>query len=246
MAKTQILVVEDETVVAMDMESILENSGYTVAAVVPSGEEALQKAEELCPDLVLMDIVLEGEMDGIEAAEQIRERFNIPVVFLTAHSDDKTLERAKKTGPFGYILKPFGEIRTTIEIALYKHEMEKKLKRWVVTTLRSISDAVITTSKYGRITFINPVAEKLTGWNLDNSLGKDLKEVLEIIDEKKQNLIENIVGRIVEEGAVLNLPSPSLLIAKDGKEISIDVNIIPIKDDEESVSGIVLVFRGIL
>ena len=116
-----------------------------------------------------MDIVLKGDMDGVEAAEQIRARFNIPIIYLTAYSDDKTLERAKITEPFGYIIKPFEEreFNSTIEIALYKHKMESKLREseeWLATTLRSIGDAVISTDREGFVTFINPAAEVLTGW----------------------------------------------------------------------------------
>ena len=107
MAKIQILVVEDESIVARDIQKTLQNLGYDVPCVVSSGEAAIQKAEENRPDLVLMDIVLKGKMDGIEAAEQICSRFNIPIVYLTAYTDDKMLARAKITEPFGYIVKPF-------------------------------------------------------------------------------------------------------------------------------------------
>jgi len=131
MKRKQILVVEDERIVADDIRTSLERLEYTVPAIVYSGGEAIKKAAEINPDLVLMDIVLEGEMDGIEAASAIRSRFDIPVVYLTAYADKKTLERAKITEPFGYIIKPFEdrELNSTIEIALYKHTMERKLKK---------------------------------------------------------------------------------------------------------------------
>ena len=128
MSNSQILVVEDEGIIAKDIKNTLGLLGYFVVAVASSGEEAIEKAIETHPDLVLMDIVLEGDMDGVEAAEQIRDRFDIPVVYLTAYSDDKTLQRAKITEPYGYILKPFQEreLYTTIEMALYKHKIERK------------------------------------------------------------------------------------------------------------------------
>ena len=107
MAKTRILVVEDEHVVAEDIKESLQALGYDVSAVAYSGEEAVEKAEETNPDLVLMDIVLKGETNGISAAGQIRSRLDIPVVYLTAYADEKTIERAKLTEPFGYIVKPF-------------------------------------------------------------------------------------------------------------------------------------------
>jgi len=107
MKKIQILVVEDESIVARDIQNTLQSLGYDVPTVISSGKAAIQKAQENRPDLVLMDIVLKGKIDGIEAAEHIRSHFNIPVVYLTAYTDDKTLERAKITEPFGYVVKPF-------------------------------------------------------------------------------------------------------------------------------------------
>jgi two-component system, response regulator PdtaR len=130
MADTSIILVEDEIIVAADVKNRLENMGYSVLGIFDTGEEAIEKVGELKPNLVLMDIVLKGEMDGIDAALKIRELFNIPIIYLTAYSDEKTLERAKITEPFGYVLKPFEdrEIQSAIEMAIYKHQMEKKLK----------------------------------------------------------------------------------------------------------------------
>ncbi len=147
MRNARVLVVEDESIVAKSIQSRLKSLGYTVPAVVSSGEEAVHKAEETRPDLVLMDIVLKGRMDGIKAAGEIYNRLNIPIVYLTAYSDDNTLERAKLTEPFGYVLKPFQirEIRSAIEIALHKHRVENNLRlkeSWLSTTLEKVSDGV--------------------------------------------------------------------------------------------------------
>jgi DNA-binding NarL/FixJ family response regulator len=130
MSKKRIMVVEDEGITAMRIKSGLEQMGYDVTLTVYSGEEAVIKAAKDRPDLVIMDIVLAGKMDGIEAARQIRSLLNIPIVYLTAHSDEKMLKRIKNTEPFGYINKPFDEgvLHAVVEIAFYKHEMEKKLK----------------------------------------------------------------------------------------------------------------------
>lgn len=127
----RIMVVEDEGIVALDIQSKLGSMGYEVPAVVASATKAVEKAGELRPDLVLMDIQLEGDMDGVQAAEQIGRDYQIPVVFLTAYSDEKTLERAKVTEPFGYLLKPFEErdLYTTVEISLYRHQMELEKAR---------------------------------------------------------------------------------------------------------------------
>ena len=129
MEKINILIVEDEIIVAKDIEDTLTNRGYSVSAILSSGEAALEHAQGHRPDLVIMDIKLDGGIDGITAAQQIREQLNIPVIFLTAYSNEKTLDRAKTAKPYGYILKPFQEtdLYTSIEIAYYKHKIERKL-----------------------------------------------------------------------------------------------------------------------
>src|SRR5262249_14704168 len=146
------------------------------------GEEAIRLAEERRPDLVLMDIRLKGAMDGVAAAQEIRARFQLPVVYLTAYADDDTLGRARVTEPFGYILKPFQEreLQTAIEMALYKHRSERELqesKHRYAVTLNSIGDAVIATDGQGCVTFLNPVAEELTGWRLAEAAGQPLAQV---------------------------------------------------------------------
>lgn len=129
MNPANILIVEDETIVALDMKYQLQKLGYGVCGIFSTGEECLNRIKNLNPELVLMDIRLQGEIDGVEAAGVIREKYRIPVVFITAYADDETIERAKYIEPFGYIIKPFDErsLRTTIEMALYKHSMDKKL-----------------------------------------------------------------------------------------------------------------------
>jgi signal transduction histidine kinase len=131
-SKIQILIVEDEAIIGMDLQTRLARQGYEVPLVVDTGLKAIQKAGEMKPDLILMDIFLKGEMDGIEAAEQIRKKYAFPVVFLTANTDKKTFERAKRSTPLGYIQKPFQEnvLFSTIEIALYKGKTEKKLDQY--------------------------------------------------------------------------------------------------------------------
>ncbi|MCI5146628.1 MAG: hybrid sensor histidine kinase/response regulator, partial [Candidatus Electrothrix sp. AR3] len=127
--KITILVVEDEAIIGMEIQTRLIKCGYDVPLVVDTGLKAIRKAGEMQPNLILMDISLKGEMDGIEAAENIRKQYATPVVFLTANTDEKTFKRAKSSAPFGYIQKPFQEnaLLTTIEIALYKGRAEKEL-----------------------------------------------------------------------------------------------------------------------
>ena len=173
----EILIVEDEWIVAEDIKRSLQHHGYTVSNIIPSGEEALEMVEEKRPDLILMDIMLKGDMDGIEAASQIHSRFDIPVVYLTAYADEKVLHRAKYTEPFGFILKPFEEreLNSSIEITLFKHRMEKKLKESEVryrTLFETMAQGVIYQNSSGKIMSANPAAERILGLTLDQMKGR--------------------------------------------------------------------------
>ncbi len=250
MASFKILVVEDESIVAMDIKHRLESMGYVVPAITSSGEEAVEKAAETNPDLVLMDIVLKGEMDGIDAAQQIKDNLDIPVVYLTAYSDERTLKRAKITGPFGYIIKPFEdrELHSAIEVALYKHEMESKLKeneKWLSTTLESIGDAVITTDKNGYITFMNPIAQKITEWKQDEALGKPLENIFKTVNEETNEPIESPVTEVLQKGSITGMKDHAILITKNGTQVPINDTSSPIKDDKNNINGIVLIFQNI-
>lgn len=247
----KILVVENETVVALNIQNRLEEIGYGVPDIVSSGEQAIEIAESTQPDLVLMDIRLTGKVDGIQAAEEIRTKLKIPIVYMTAYSDRETLERAKLTEPYGYILKPFEarELYSAIEIALYKHKIEKQLKereQWLTTTLTSIGDAVITTDRNGLITFMNPIAESLTGWKQTEALGEEVGQVFKIIDERTQQEEENPIAIALQQGEIVGLNNHILLISRDGTQIPIDDSAAAIKDEAENVTGAVLVFHDII
>jgi diguanylate cyclase (GGDEF)-like protein/PAS domain S-box-containing protein len=167
MKQARILVVEDESIVALDIQDRLESLGYEVPATVASGERAVEQAGALRPDLVLMDIQLQGRMDGVEAADQIRQRFGIPVIYLTANADHPTVQRAKVTEPFGYVIKPFEEreLHTTIEVALYKHQAEQALKESEerYRLLVELSPEAIVVQSDDRIVYANPAAANLFG-----------------------------------------------------------------------------------
>ena len=251
MARARIMIVEDESIVAEDMKTMLEGFGYAVPAIVFSGEEAVRKALDIRPDLVLMDIVLKGTMSGMEAVERIRAQADLPVVYVTAYADENTVRRAKITEPFGYILKPFDgrELQTAIEIALYRHQMERRVKEsahWLATTLRSIGDAVIAIDAEGRVTFMNPIAEALTGWKREEALGRSVTEVLHCRHEGDHVLAESMVMKVLREDVAVDLAHHDLvLIAKDGAERPIDDSAAPIKDDHGCIIGAVVVFRDI-
>jgi len=249
-AKRRIMVVEDESIIAEDIRESLENLGYVVPFVVSSGEKAIEEAEKNSPDLVLMDIKLKRAMDGIEAAGLMRSRFNIPVVYLTAFSGEKLLERAKITEPFGYIIKPFNEreLHTNIEIALYKHEMEKKLKEkehFISAMLESLGEAVIATDEKGIIKIMNPFAEALTGWKRDDVSGKPLSAIINVIREEAGKTVEDPVAKVMREGNFYGLSDNAILISKDGMKTPVDIIGSLIKDDRDNIIGTVVFFNDI-
>ena len=180
--KASILIVEDEQIVAMDIQNTLENNGFMVAGQADQGEDAVEKAGELHPDLVLMDIGLKGEMDGIEAAIQIRAQFDLPVIFLTAYSNPTIIDRARLAEPFAYIIKPFEEreLVSNIEMALYKHGMEKKLRESenkFRSVVKHASDGIALVDSQGNIIEWNPKMEQITGLNRSETLGQPIWEV---------------------------------------------------------------------
>lgn len=251
MSKARILVVEDEGIIAEDLQLSLEEMGYEVVGIAVTGEDAVEEAEKSRPDLVLMDVVLQGQMNGIEAANRIHKMLGIPVIYLTAYSDDKILERAKITEPFGYMIKPIREreLYTNIEVALFKHEMERKLKEgreWLSVTLRSIADAVVTTDQDGRVSYMNPVAEALTGWGGEEARGKPFADVLNIVNGKTGERRQDLAKQLIQEGNPIRMRGQSnLLIARDGSKIALGGGAAPIRDDNGSIIGIVTVFRDI-
>lgn len=165
MTNARIMIVEDEWIAAEDTRNRLEDLGYTVSSLASTGKEAIQKAEEDKPDLVVTDIVLEGEMDGIEVAKQIYSRFNIPFIYLTAYADDKILERIKITEPFGYIVKPFTDedLTIAIELALYKHKAEGKRKKQI----QDLSDELAKTRALAGLIHICSSCKKIRDENSD-------------------------------------------------------------------------------
>ena len=246
----KILVVEDEGIVAKDIENRLQKFGYDVCGTVATGEEAIVKVDELKPDLLLIDIRLRGAMDGIAVAQIVHYNFELPIIYLTANADELTLNRAMATEPFGYILKPFKEqeLKLAIEITLNKYLKEKKLKQdqhWLTTVLKSIGDGVITSDREGKITFMNPSAEALTGWQQQEARGQKATEVFKLNYTEPQVLSEHPIQKVLQEGITVGLPERSRLIDKNGLEIPIDDCIAPIKDERGNITGAVLVFRDV-
>jgi two-component system cell cycle sensor histidine kinase/response regulator CckA len=246
----RILIAEDESLIADELEERLRRMGLTVVGSVSSAEDALSLVELSPPDIVLMDIRLGGEMDGIDAAAVLRDRHHIPVVYLTAHSDDATIRRATLTEPFGYLLKPFDErdLRIVLEMALHKHDVERRLReseQRLATTLTSMGDAVIATDADGRITFLNPVAEALTRWPVAEAKGERLETVFRIVDAVTRLALDSPVARALREDRVVTIGDQMLLLARDGVEVPVDDSAAPIRDERGQLLGGVLVFRDI-
>jgi len=244
-----ILVVEDEAIIARDIQTTLEGLGYIVLPPVATGDQALAAVVAHGPDLVLMDIRIQGELDGIETAGLIGETHRTPVIYLTSYSDDTTLARAALTGAYGYLLKPFQDrdLRTAIEVALQKRELERQIterERWFATTLKSIGDAVIATDVGQQITFMNIVAERITGWTSSDAAGRPLGEVMRLVDQHTGEPVSSPLEYALEEGFAVEVPL-ALLSPKHGGQRSISDSAAPIVDDAGKTLGGVVVFRDV-
>lgn len=245
----QILVVEDERAIARDLKESLEHLGYRVPAMAGSSAEAIAQVEAWRPNLVLMDIVLEdSEHDGIETAQEIRDRFGIPVVYLTAYATSAILERAKATDPFGYLLKPFREndLWVAIETALKRYHLEQSLherEEWLTQLLAGMGDGVIAYDNMSRIKFINPVAEALTGWTQAEAMDQPMQEVFQIIQEATRSPLLPSLLQTVTEGKLFYLALDTLLMTKSGQEVPILDSAAPLRDQHSRVTGGIIVFR---
>lgn len=248
MTPARIMIVEDNLLVAEDLKTTLIRLGYHVAAIAKSGEQALMAAEKQVLDMVLMDLQLGAGMNGIDTAAVLRKKYQYPVIFLTAYADEETIRRAKVVEPHGYIVKPFDEkeLKSTIEVSLYKQQSELKIiesRQWLQTTLKSIGDGVITTDHKGSVVFMNPLAERLTGWPEAEAIGKPMNTIIQLENEETGQVMEDPVARILREKIVVELANHTLLVTRDGKKIPIAPSGAPIKDEKGQLMGVVLVFR---
>jgi PAS domain S-box-containing protein len=246
--KACLLIVEDESLVAADLEERLVKMGYEVCGIADTCDGATAMASTLRPSLVLMDIHLIGKKDGIEAATIIRKETGIPVVFLTAHADSATLSRIEIAEPFGYALKPFDEreLNATIEVALYRYQAEsrlKKMERWLATTLGSIGDGVIATDLDGKIKFMNSMDEGMTGWLTANGLGRPVAEIIVLEKNDQRVSLSALLDQALSIGSAIYLDDGHLLVTKNGQRVPIADSISVIRDDGNVVTGWVIIFR---
>ncbi len=246
----RVLVVEDETLIAEEIRERLTRLGLFVVDIADNSDQAIRLAVRHQPDLVLMDIRLKGSTDGIYAANEIRQKVQGPIVFLTAHSDETTLRRAKETGPFGYVLKPFQErdLVIAIEMALNRYRLEQRLReseQRYAATLASIGDGVIATDRKGRVTFMNRVAEALTQWPLDDAQGMGIDAILPILEEKTRKPRENLAIEALRRNESVFLDEAVLMVTRRGELIPIDDSAAPISTEQGKIFGAVVAFRDI-
>src|SRR5258706_12292498 len=245
LSEARVLVVEDEIVVSEDLQQRLVALGFVVAGAADTAADAIRLATSTLPDVALMDIMLHGRPEGIEVAEHLRRELDVPVVYLTAHSDSATLRRAMLTDPAGYVVKPFddAQLRVAIELAPVRHEMERKARRvarWLTATFTSIGDAIVATNTRAEILLLNPAAEKLTGWTQDDAVGKPCGEVVRLVNHSTGQSLEDPVARTLRHGVVIRLDPDAELITPTGEKRYVDDTASPIIDDTGKILGAVL------
>jgi PAS domain S-box-containing protein len=243
----KILIVEDERITAEDLAEVLKDLGYQVTAVVSSGEEAIREAQTNPPDLVLMDIRIKGEMDGSETARILRERFNVPVVYLTAHADRDTLERAKQSRPLGYIVKPFheAELHASVEMALYKHGHDIRShgrQQHVTDVLSAILLGVTSVDQTEAVRTMNPAAEDLTGWSIEEATGTPVRQVLRLADAATGRALELPLEQALEQRSVVEIRD-RVLITKNGEQKRVSGSIAPLRSADGGPGGAVIMFE---
>lgn len=247
--RPKILVVEDEQIVALDAEASLDALGYETVGIAVTGTEALQLIAERCPDLVLMDIQLPGSIDGITAADEIRRRWQIPVVFVTAYASAEVLARAKTAGAYGYVTKPFKakDLNATVEIALQQHRLTREIFQehgWLRTVLAGMSDGVIATDTGGNVKFMNLVAEELTGWTQVEAMGKRIEEVYPLRTEDGVVVEQCQLRRVLATNQPISRQR-FLLVNRSARTWVVEDSAAPIHDAHGKLAGAVTVIVDI-
>jgi PAS domain S-box-containing protein len=241
--------VEDEALIVEEMADRLKRAGCQVVASTDNGEAAIEAAITRHPDLILMDVRLKGEMDGIRAAELIRRQLSVPIVYLTAHSDQGTLQRIKASGASGYIQKPFHirNLIAAIDMAVHRFKMERQLEESLLTyatILDSSSDAVIATDVKGHVRFMNPAAERLTGWALRDAQGQRSSAVLHLASFRSEP-DDYAVGRVLASRETLNLGADEHLVSRHGLRVPVAGGISPVIDSLGRLIGATITLRDV-
>jgi PAS domain S-box-containing protein len=240
----KLLIVEDEPIVALDLQQEVEQFGCKVIGLAESVEEALLAVEECRPDLALMDIHIVGSMDGIQAARLLRDTYHVPVVFLTSYSDELTIARAAREMPYGYLTKPFKsrELKATLQVALHKAKVDEGLRRAhekIATTFEGMLDGVLRVSQAGEVQFMNAAAERLTGKAREQVRGLRLGEVLCLKDNSNCP-----IASLEERGYSVPVEGFGLSIVQSGgKTVLVDFTIVSLDNDAGVRNGYVVTLR---
>jgi len=244
MNKKNILIVEDEGTIALELQNKVEEWGYSVVGTVSSGEEAIVVALNKHPDLILMDIILKEKITGIEAANIIKNSIDVPIIYLTAYGDEKTIDKAKITFPQAYLLKPFDdkELKLTIEIALYKHKMETRLKRseeTYRTLAENAHDIIFIISLEDRVEYVNKFAANMLGFEPHELVGKLRQNLfpMEISEKQRKN-----IDKAIETQSTVRSESK---MALPRREVWLDTNLIPLKDKKDKIFAVMGISRDI-
>lgn len=243
----KVLIVEDESIVAKDIQNKLEDLDHDVVGIVSAGEKVVNAVRDLNPDLVLMDIRLEGEMDGIQASEELKQFFDLPVVFLSSYSNVNTLKRAKIAEPYGYLLKPYEdrELSVAIDLAIYKHSVERRVKderRRFEEILISLPESIITTDPRGKIVYMNPEAEKLFGCSAAEASGQPIYRIIDVQNSSIEDIIEIYIRKIYLSGQKMILPGKNLLVNKIGETFEVNGTVSPLGDGIGLLNGLLFTF----
>lgn len=243
--RIRILIVENEGLVGCDMAACLNGLGYRVVGTCATGEEALRLYDELQPDLVLMDVHLDGSLDGIETAKRLQKKGHVAVIYVTACADLETVHRARETNPQGYLLKPFNqdELRLTVEVAASRHLADKERisrERSYFETFQSLADGVIAADLAGVIVFMNPAAARITGWPQAQVVGRSLHEVFRIYHASGEPAAVELTS------ASQTMPERTVwLTALDGSRVAVQDRSTPLRDQSGQLTGVVILFRGL-
>jgi AmiR/NasT family two-component response regulator/signal transduction histidine kinase len=248
-AEYKIVIVEDEGLIAADLESRLKSAGYIVPGTADSAQPALTLIRETSPDLVLMDIRLKGEQDGIYVADMIRKQLDIPVVYLTAYEDRETLQRASQTQAYGYIKKPIvsASLKGSIEMAIAKHRYERGLREerdWAISSFSGVASAVIVTDANSRISYLNAQAEQLVGWSADKALRRPAAEVLRLSYRDTGKPVQDLLTLAMRQGETLPLPPGTMLQGSAERLYAIDGHVAP-RWREGRADGTVITFTDV-
>lgn len=242
----RILIVEDDEIIANLISLMLEKKGYIVAGRTGSGEEAIRKSAELEPDLILMDIGLKGQMDGITAARYIFQLFHFPIVFLTAQFDDNLLERAKNAQPYGYLIKPFNDrdLISNVELALYNHDIKKKhLDNYPIglpKKMMELLEPILMTDTKGRIIFFNSYGGRFLELPDDQILMTHWRDTMMFINDLTNEQLEDPIPEVVRQQLVVMYDFNAAVVTRSGKRRKVGITARPVKDDKNNLLGVFL------